>query len=227
MTPMVSALMPMKGESERVPRKNTRLIGGRPLFHYALENLLRATRIGDIVVDTDSDRISQAIARDFPSVKIVVRPPELLGAKVPLTPIIDYDLKFIECEHFLQTHATTPLLRPETIDAAVDLYFDGLASGHDSVIGVTPYHTRFYDRAGKPINHDPDVMVPSQDMPPLFEDNSSLYINSVEAFRRRNNRVGARPIFHVVPKLESLDIDTEDDVVLVEAMLSHLRAAKS
>jgi CMP-N-acetylneuraminic acid synthetase len=215
---MISALVPMKGQSERVPSKNTRLLGNVPLFYHMLRSLQEARQVHQILVDTDSDKIKELLHQDFPRVVIIDRPAALLGAKVPMTSIIAHDLKFIKTEHFLQTHATSPFLRSATIDAAITAYYNGLTKGFDSVFGVSRFQTRFYDHQGLPLNHDPDIMLPSQDMRPIYEDNSSLYINSVINFRKHNNRIGIKPFLFEIPKLEALDIDEPEDFLFCEAI---------
>lgn len=221
MDPKVTALMPMKGQSERVRQKNTRPLMGRPLFEHVLSSVLGATSVQEVIVDTDSEDITAMIHERFPSVRVIPRPERLLGGKIPLTPIIDYDLGFATLEHFLQTHATNPLLTSRTIDRAVARYFEALQEGYDSLMAVNAYQTRFYDDAGRPVNHNPEKMIPSQDMPCFYEDNSNLYITSVATFRKMGRRVGARPAFFVMSRLESADIDEEEDFELAEALCAH------
>lgn len=218
----VSALVPMKAHSERVPEKNTRMLGGVPLFYHILRSLKNARLVSKIFVNTDSTKIKELIQKDFPDVVVIDRPPELQGDKVPTTALIEYDLKFVKTGYFLQTHATSPFIKPETFDSAIKAYFDGLNSGFDSVMGVNRFQTRFYDSNKKPLNHNPDIMIPSQDMPPIYEDNSSFYINSVENFLKYRNRVGRNPLFIEVAKLESADIDGADDFILCEALTKFL-----
>lgn len=216
----VTALLPMKGHSERVPSKNIRMFGDEPLFFHILRSLESANFVSEIIVDTDSPKITSLIEHNFPDVIIIERPHHLLGDKVPMTAIIEHDVKYIKTDHFLQTHATNPLLKGDTIDHAIECYFDGLNKGFDSVMGVTKHQTRFYDHNKKPVNHDPDIMLPSQDMLPLYEDNSNFYITSVENFIQNNNRVGNNPLLIEVPKIESLDIDEEEDFIIAEAVFN-------
>ncbi|MCX5782682.1 MAG: acylneuraminate cytidylyltransferase family protein [Elusimicrobia bacterium] len=220
----VSVLVPMKGHSERVPSKNTRILGNVPLFYHILRSLESAQSVYEILVNTDSEKIKDLLHKDFPKIVIIDRPPQLLGDKVPMTPIIEYDLKFIKTGHFMQTHVTSPFIKPATIDSAIETYFEGLSEGFDSVMGVNRFQTRFYDQNKKPVNHNPNIMVPSQDMPPLYEDNSSFYINSIENFMKYKNRVGRNPIFIEIPKLESLDIDEENDFILCQALYNYLNS---
>lgn len=215
---MVSAFVPMKGHSERVPSKNMRMLGDAPLFYHILRSLTRAKRVYEIIVDTDSEKIKSFIQKDFSGVIVIDRPAALIGDKVPMTAIVEHDCGFVKTKHFLQTHATSPFIKPETVDAAIDAYFKGLDSGFDSVMAVNKLQSRFYDQNKKPINHDPAVMLPSQDTPALYEDCSSFYISSVERMLKTKKRVGDNPVFFEVSRLESADIDTEEDFILCEAI---------
>lgn len=222
----LTALVPMKGHSERVSSKNVRSLGGKPLFYHILESLESAKYVYEIIVDTDSPQIMSLIEKNFPKVNVIERPQYLLGDKVPMTPIIEYDIKYAKTEHFFQTHATNPLLKTSTIDHAIKTYFEGLEGGFDSAMGITRYQTRFYDNYKHPINHNPEVMIPSQDMSPLYEDNSNFYINSIENFLKNKNRVGSNPIFIEVSKLENIDIDEEEDFLIAKALFTLLKVKK-
>jgi CMP-N-acetylneuraminic acid synthetase len=222
----VTALVPMKDHSERIHLKNIRLLGKKPLFFYILESLESAIYVKKIIVNTDSPKIMSLAKENFPEIILINRPKYLQGDKVPMTPIIEHDLKYVKTKHFFQTHSTNPFLSSKTIDNAIKIYFDGLKKGFDSAMGVNIYQTRFYDDKKRPINHNPDVMIPSQNMPYLYEDNSNFYINSVENFYRNKNRVGKTPVFIEVPKLESIDIDEEEDFIIAEALYSFLKYKK-
>lgn len=223
---MVSALVPMKGHSERVPSKNIRILGEAPLFYHILRSLGQAKQVYEILVDTDSKKIKDLIRKDFPKVTVIDRPARLIGDKIPMTAIVENDCGFVKMKHFLQTHATSPFIKPETIDAAIKAYFKGISAGFDSVMAVNRFQSRFYDHNKKPINHDPDIMLPSQDMLPIYEDCSSFYINSVERLLKFKKRVGENPAFFEISKLESADIDTEEDFALCEAIYGFLKKNK-
>jgi len=115
----VTALLPMKGHSERVPNKNMRLFSGKPLYHQIAETLQRSDRIAHIIINTDSDIISTDARNNFSKVKIIERPSSICGDMVPMNDIIAYDLSKTEGEHYLQTHSTNPLLTLETLNAAI------------------------------------------------------------------------------------------------------------
>ncbi len=216
--PVVTALVPMKGHSARVPNKNLRPFCGKPLCHRIMLSLQKSRHVKDIVVNTDSREIAENIGRNFETVKIMDRPDEIRGDFVSMNTIIAYDVSQLPGEHFLQTHSTNPLLNAETIDAAIELYFHNLGM-YDSLFAVTRHDARFYWSDGRPINHDPQEMLRTQDLPPIFEENSNLYVFSRESFERNGNRrIGLRPYLFEINKLEAIDIDEEEDFLLAEML---------
>jgi len=213
---MFVALVPMKGHSERVPNKNLRPFCGRPLYHWIVQSLQASLNVADIAVDTDSPEIAEDIARSFRGVKVIDRPEEIRGDFVSMNTIIAYDLSQLPGEHFLQTHSTNPLLKPETIDRAIELYLHNLPA-RDSLFTVTRHNARFYRSDGTPINHDPQEMLRTQDLPPLLEENSNLYIFSRGSFEQGGNRrIGLKPCLFEISRLEAIDIDEEEDFLLAE-----------
>jgi CMP-N-acetylneuraminic acid synthetase len=215
---LVTALVPMKGHSERVPNKNLRLFCGKPLCHWTILSLQESRYVKDIVVNTDSPEIAENVHQNFNKVKIIDRPDEIRGDFVSMNTIIAYDLSQSPGEHFLQTHSTNPLLTTETIDKAIGLYFRNLGT-YDSLFAVTRHNARFYWSDGNPINHNPQEMLRTQDLPPLLEENSNLYLFSKESFKQSGNRrIGLRPYLFEMNRLEAIDIDEEEDFLLAELL---------
>jgi CMP-N-acetylneuraminic acid synthetase len=214
----VVALLPMKGHSERVPNKNMRDFCGRPLYHWILESLLKSEYVDYVVINTDSPRIADDALRHFDRVKIIERPKEIQGDSVPMNEVIAYDLSRIEAQHFLQTHSTNPLLKSTTIDNAISTYFESLEQ-YDSIFSVTRLQTRLYTSDGRPLNHNPAQLLRTQDLEPIYEENSNLYIFSKTSFMANNrNRLGLNPKMYEIEKLEAIDIDEEEDFILAEVL---------
>ena len=218
----IIALLPMKGNSERVPNKNMRNFDGEPLYHAIMKSLLASKYIEKVVINTDSPIIKEDALKTFGErVVIIERPEEIRGDFVSMNTIIGYDLTQLEGEHFLQTHSTNPLLRAETLDAAIEKYFASLPK-HDSLFSVTKMQTRLYDKDAKPINHNPNELLRTQDLEPLFEENSNFYIFSKEAFAKAGEkRIGLTPQIFEVNKLEAVDIDEPEDFKLAELLHIH------
>lgn len=217
----LTALLPMKGTSERVPNKNMKDFDGAPLYHAIMKSLLASKYIDKVVINTDSKLIANDAKENFgDSVVIIDRPTEIQGGDVSMNVIIDYDLNQLETEHFLQTHSTNPLLRAETIDNAIESYFECLEKRScDSVFGVTKVQTRFYDKDAQPVNHNPQELLRTQDLEPLYEENSNFYIFSKDSFKNAGNkRIGMKPKIIEVNKLEAVDIDEPEDFKLAELL---------
>jgi len=214
----VVALVPMRHVSERVPGKNYRLLAGRPLYAYILEALLACPEISEVVVDTDSPVIWQGVERDFPRVRLIERPERLRGGDVSMNEILLHDLSLAQAPFYLQTHSTNPLLRPQTISSAIARFLDAYP-GRDSLFSVTRLQRRLWDAQGRPVNHDPAVLLRTQDLPPLYEENSCLYIFERETFLARRNRLGERPLMFEVDAIEAWDIDDEADFEIAEALM--------
>ena len=216
---ILKALLPMKGTSERVPNKNMRDFDGFPLYHAVMKSLLDSKYIDKVVINTDSEVIARDAKDNFgDNVIIINRPLEIQGGDVSMNIIIDYDLHQIDAKYFLQTHSTNPLLKSETIDKAIEAYFENL-DNNDSLFGVTKVQTRFYDKDAKPINHNPQELLRTQDLEPLYEENSNFYIFSKESFENSGNkRIGLKPQIFEVNKLEAVDIDEPEDFILAELL---------
>lgn len=221
MTLSIVAFMPMRHSSERVPGKNYRDFNGRPLFHHALSTLLAVPQISKVVIDTDSPTIIAQCADHFPSVACIDRPEHLLGGETPMTDVLAHDAREYPSEWYLQTHSTNPLLRPETVEAAIDQLTRQL-DRHDSLFSVTRLQTRLYDADGVAVNHDPAVLLRTQDLPPIYEENSNLYIFRGEQIAG-GRRMGERPIMFEIDPLEAVDIDEENDFVIAELLHQRLR----
>lgn len=211
------ALVPVKAVSERVPGKNMRAFNGRPLLHYILETLEKIPEISCISVNTDSEQAAEYAMR-FSKVRIHERPQALRGGHISMNAIIADELARLDGEHFLQTHATNPLLSDRTIRSAIAAYENGRPEA-DALFSVMAHHSRFYDQKGLALNHDPAVLLNTQDLKPIYEENSCLYIFSREAFfAAGQNRLGRCPRIYTMNRTESQDIDTEEDFLLAEAL---------
>ncbi len=214
----ILALLPMKGHSERIPNKNLRLFCGKPLYHCVAEVMETSPYVEAIIIDTDNDMIAEDAIRNFKKARIIKRPGPLCGDMVSMNAVIAHDLSVTSGEHFLQTHSTNPLLTEKTLNRAISDYFEGLKY-HDSLFSVTRLQARFYSDTGLPINHNPGELLRTQDLTPIYEENSNLYIFSKKSFTGNGNqRIGQKPRMFPMNKLEAIDIDEEEDFLLAEAL---------
>lgn len=214
----IVALVPMRHHSQRVPEKNYRDLGGKPLFHHILSTLLQVPEINEIYVDTDSPPIKTGIKESFPSIHVIDRPPQLCANDESMNRIISYDLSLIQADYYLQTHSTNPLLKGQTISRAINTFLDN-KEDYDSLFSVTRLQTRLYDGEGNAVNHNPAELIQTQDLPPLFEENSCLYLFSKDNLEKNGHRIGSSPyLFEITPE-EAWDIDTLLDFKIVDILM--------
>ena len=215
MKPRIVALVPMRHYSERVPGKNYRPFGGRALYHHIIDSLLECELIDEVVIDTDSPRIMEDAMEHFQQVRLIERPAELREDTIPMNDVLFYDVTQVESEFYLQTHSTNPLLGTGTITEAIHQFLDNYPS-YDSLFSVTRIETRLWDSLARAINHNPAILLRTQDLPPVYEENSCLYIFSGSSLKKRNNRIGERPLMFEIDSEQAWDIDNESDFRIAE-----------
>ena len=213
-----AALIPMRQHSQRVPGKNYRLLAGKPLYQHIISTLLDVPEISTIVVDTDSESIIEGLGRDFPRVQVINRPEHLRGDDIPMNSILLYDTSQVTADFYLQTHCTNPLLRAKTVSEAIQAFLTNYPK-HDSLFSVTRLQARLYDAQGRALNHDPAVLLQTQDLPPIYEENSCVYIFTREDLVRRRNRLGERPLMFAMDADEAWDIDEELDFAIADFLM--------
>jgi len=216
--PSIVALVPMRHHSQRVPGKNYRPLAGKPLFHHILETLLAVPEISQVVVDTDSKPVMDGLQENFPQVILIDRPENLRADDVPMNDILLHDTAQVPADFYLQTHSTNPLLRSETISRAIRKFLKAYPE-KDSLFSVTRWQTRLYDQDGVAINHDPAVLIQTQDLPPVYEENSCLYLFTRQNLLERHHRIGANPILFEIDPAEAWDIDDELDFAITDFLM--------
>lgn len=218
----IIALVPLKANSERVPAKNFRMLAGKPLFAWIIDTLLSIPEISQIIVNTDArDKLIAHGLSESSRLRIRDRKADLCGDFVSMNRILLDDMADSDADLYLMTHVTNPLISANTITAAIERFLN--ADGHyDSLFSVNRFQNRFYLEDGNPLNHDPQNLIRTQDLPPLYEENSCLYLFTKDSFASTNARIGNRPLMYPTPKLESVDIDYPEDWALAEALASVL-----
>ena len=211
----VAALVPMRHHSERVPGKNYRDFAGRPLYHYIISSLLACPVIDEVVIDTDSPKIMEDATQHFPQVRLIKRPDHLTDDTTPMNDVLLNDVAQIESEYYLQTHSTNPLLSAGTISQAVEEFLANYPM-YDSLFAVTRVQARLWDSLARPMNHNPAILLRTQDLPPVYMENSCLYIFTRSQLETGHNRIGGRPLMFEMDRNEAWDIDEELDFKIAE-----------
>lgn len=215
----IVALVPMRHHSQRVPGKNYRVLAGKPLFHHIIETLLAVPEINQIVVDTDSEQVMDGLERHFPPVQVIVRPEHLRADEVPMNEILIHDTGQVRADFYLQTHSTNPLLMSETISKAIQLLLTNYPT-RDSLFSVTRLQARLYDQHGNALNHNPKELIQTQDLPPVYEENSCIYIFTRENLLAKKHRISDKPLMFEIDADEAWDIDEELDFAICDFLLT-------
>ena len=207
----------MKGHSSRVPRKNLRELADRPLYHWILDALQNASHVDRVIVETDSDEIEQSVKSSY-DLTVLRRPPDLVGDEVPMNQLIAFNMENAPADIYVHTHSTNPLLKSSTIDRAIET-FKAQQGKHDSLFGVTAWHTRLFWPDGSAANHNPDELIQTQDLPPIYEENSNIYIFTAASFAKRQHRIGTTPVMFPIDRWEAVDIDEEIDFEFADFLM--------
>ena len=182
---MVIALLPIKANSERVRGKNFKSLCGRPLFMWILSSLLKSSYIDKVIINTDApEMLIQCGLPQTDRIIIRNRKKELCGDYVSMNLVLADDIEDMGEGVYLMTHATNPFISTGTINGAIE-EFQKNRDSYDSLFSVTEWKTRFYNGDAKPVNHNPDVLIRTQDLPSYYEENSCLYVFTANSFSRK------------------------------------------
>lgn len=222
--PCIVALLPMKANSQRVKGKNFRNFCGKPLFQWILDTLLSVDQIDQIVINTDARHVlAENGLVEGGRIVICDRKPELCGDDISMNLVLADDVANVPADIYLMTHTTNPLVSAETLGKSLVAFREAHSSGRaDSLFTVDKVQTRFYRADCSPINHDPNNLIPTQNLEPWYEENSNLYIFTRDSFNRNRARIGKSPIMFEGPYFESIDIDTQADWDFAEVAARYL-----
>lgn len=223
MKPCVVAIVPMRHESKRVVGKNFRPLGGVPLFCHIVLTLLASKTIDEVLIDTDSEPVRETARRDFPDVRLLERPEHLRADTLPMNDVLLHTTSQAQADLYVQTHSTNPFLNSDTIDRAVSTVIDA-GGTYDSLFSVTRVQARLWDQLTRPINHNPALLLRTQDLPPTYVENSCLYCFTRQSLVDNHNRVGRRPMMFEIERAEAWDIDDETDFAIAELMYAKRNA---
>ena len=215
----ITALLPIKRVSERIPGKNFKIFNGKPLYEWILSTLLSVNYIDKVIINTDAGELihdSKILKKN----KVIIRnrKKNICGNNVSMNRIIDDDLRFNGPGLYLMTHATNPLVSQKTIEGAIEIFLKKEKNNIDSLFTVNRFQSRFYFNDLNPVNHKKNNLIPTQELDPLYEENSNIYIFRSKTFHDNYNRIGRRPYMLETPFFESVDIDNDEGWRLAEIL---------
>ena len=220
---LVLGVIPARGGSKSIPRKNLADVGGKPLVAHMIGHALAASRVSDVVVSTEDSEIA-AVAKEYGAEVPFMRPRELAGDEVLSLPVVQHAVREMEglkgCVYdtVVLLQPTAPLCRPEDIDACIERLEQGDC---DSAVTVVEVDTVHPFRLKKIIDGDVllnyvdqgfEDMRPRQTLPPVFKRSGAVYASKRSVVMEQDTLVGSSARAVIVPKDTGVDIDTPDDL---------------
>jgi len=210
-TMKTAAFVPIRLNSQRVAGKNLRPLGGRPLMGHILDTLLRVERIDEVYVFCSDESIRPLLPE---GVRFLRRDPQLDSDTTLGGQIYDAFTAEVDADLYVLAHATSPFIRPETIDRALEKVRSG---DYDSAFSAECIRT-FAWYEGQPLNYSPDAIPRTQTLEPVYIETSAFFIFPRQLWRERRRRIGDRPYMALVDRIEGLDIDYPEDFALAEVI---------
>lgn len=210
----ITAIMPIKLQNERCPGKNTRLLGEKPLLQYELDNLKLTGLCDSINVFCSSEDVIPYLPKDVTFVK---RPKELDLPTSNFTQIFSDFFNKYDSDIYVYAHATAPFI---SVDTMIDCINSVKSYEYDSSFCALKLQDYLWQN-GVPLNFDATNLPRTQDLKPIYQETSGIYVFTKEVFSNYHRRVGVNPFIKEVSFKESIDIDYPDDFKLAELLLKN------
>ena len=209
----IIGIMPIKLNNERLPGKNTKLLGGKPLLQHALDNLINTSSCDEIYVYCSNEEVINYLPK---GVEFLKRDPKLDLPTSNFTQIFESFMNIKDADIYVFMHATAPFVSTQTmkecIDAVVNNNYDS------SFCAVTIQDFLWSDN--QPLNFDPSNLPRSQDLKPIYRETSGIYVFKKSVFTTLKRRIGTNPYIKIVNFKESVDINNPEDFSLAEALIN-------
>ena len=207
------AIMPIKLHNERCPGKNTRMLGTKPLLQHELDSL-RETGLCDSINVFCS---SEDVVPYLPAGVNFVRRPEYLDLPTSnFTQIFTLFMEQNDADIYVYAHATAPFISVDTMKQCIEAVQSG---EYDSAFCAVKLQDYLWQE-GEPLNFDATNLPRTQDLKPIYQETSGVYVFTREVFEKYHRRVGKKPFIKEVSFKEAVDIDNPEDFDLAEALVN-------
>lgn len=217
------AIIPARGGSKGIPRKNIRPLAGKPLVAYSIASSLDASLIDRTIVSTDDEEIAH-VARQY-GAEVVMRPSELATDKAITELAMMHAVEQLERDGWavdivVLLQPTSPLRPGNVVDKCIEKLLDEKA---DSLLTVCAAHHFFWEREGGKVRalYDYECRPMRQDMNPMYEENGNVYVTRRNILMDNRNRLGGNIEMYVMEPEDSIQIDAPFDFWLVEQIMQH------
>ena len=204
--------MPIKLKNERCPGKNTRLLGTKPLLQYELDSLKETNLCDSINVYCSSEDVVPYLPD---GINFIKRPKFLDLPTSNFTQIFDNFIAVKDANIYVYAHATAPFITVNTMRECIESVKSGV---YDSAFCAVKLQDYLW-RDGEPLNFDATNLPRTQDLKPIFQETSGVYVFTKEVYEKYRRRIGKKPYIKEVSFKESIDIDNPEDFEIAEALV--------
>ena len=225
----IIALIPARGGSKRIFKKNIKLLAGKPLIAYTIEASLNSKLINKTIVSTDDEEIAD-VAKDY-GAEVIMRPKELSDDDSPTEQAMLHVVEQLEkdgckVDYIVLLQPTSPLRGTEIIDKGINLILESDVDSLLSVCEVQHYYLLgYFDKGYYKLEYDKRPF--SHTMPKKYKENGAIYITKKDFFIKNKNRIGGKIKAIVMNELDSIDIDDKGDFDLVERIILNAKSNNS
>lgn len=216
MSKTITAIIPVKENSKRLPGKNILPFGSSNLLIHKIEQLKQVEEITDIVVSSDSDIMLEMAEKT--NVKALKRPEKYANESVPFGNFLDYLCTVLPNDHILWACVTSPLVEPYLYKKAIKLYFEKLEEGYDSLITLQPLQSFYFDKQG-PLNFKTGLSHKNSEfLEPIYHFTNGINLAPKKKIVEWHYNFGPNPYKLMVDKREAIDIDDVYDYIYAKAL---------
>ena len=208
----IIAIMPIKLNNERLPGKNTMDLGGKPLLQHELMALRETGMVEEIYVYCSDEAVCPYLPE---GVTFLKRPLELDLPTSNFTQIFTAFSNSVPADIYVYAHATAPFISVETMRECITAVQSG---EYDSAFCATKIQD-FLWQDGEPLNFDAANMPRSQDLKPIYQETSGVYVFTKDVFEKTHRRIGVKPYIKEVTFKEAVDINNPEDFDLARALV--------
>lgn len=209
----IVGVMPIKLQNERLPGKNTKILGDKPLLQHALDNLVKTNKCDSINVFCSNEEVIKYLPKE---VNFLKREDYLDLPTSNFTQIFDSFISKVDADVYVFMHATAPFVSVETMNECIDAVVSGKYDSSFCAVVIQD----FLWMDNKPLNFDASNLPRSQDLKPIYRETSGIYVFTKEVYQKLRRRIGENPFIKVVSYKEAVDINNPEDFDLAEALVN-------
>lgn len=222
----ITALVPCRAGSMRIPNKNTKPFGPSSLIEIKLDQLLRVDLIDTIILSSNDPIIFDLWQKKYQGrVEFHQRPEVFASNTCSTNQLITHFIESLDYEHLLWTHTTSPFLDSRSYAQVIQKYQKVLSQNYDSLLSANRCQEFAFKENGEALNYDSSVLgrwPRTQEIDPFYVVNSAVFLCAKDIMAQYNDRIGKRPYFYPLTTVQGIDVDWPEDFTFAEQLWTQL-----